>query len=46
MKLIVGIIFVLVLLALIIFPEFRHKIKVLVGGFLNVFVEDAAKTPE
>lgn len=36
----------LVVLALIIFPDFRKKLKVLLGGFLNVFVEDAAKTPE
>ena len=35
-----------VLLALIIFPGFRKKLKVLVGGFLNIFVEDMAKTPE
>ncbi len=46
MKLILGIVLGLILLALLIFPEFRKKIKVLVGGFLNVFVEDAAKTPE
>ena len=45
-----GTIFVAVgvaaLLALIIFPGFRKKLKVLVGGFLNIFVEDMAKTPE
>lgn len=46
MKLILGIVLGIILLALLIFPEFRKKIKVLVGGFLNVFVEDAAKTPE
>lgn len=46
MKLILGIVLGLILLALLIFPEFRKKIKVLVGGLLNVFVEDAAKTPE
>lgn len=46
MKLILSIVLGLILLALLIFPEFRKKIKVLVGGFLNVFVEDAAKTPE
>jgi len=46
MKLILGVVLVLIVLALIIFPDFRKKIKVLVGGFLNVFVEDAAKTPE
>ena len=36
----------LVVLALIIFPEVRQKLKVLCGGFLNIFVEDLAKTPE
>lgn len=46
MKFAITVIGVLILLALIIFPEFRKKLKVLVGGFLNVFVEDAAKTPE
>lgn len=46
MNIVVGVIVALALLALIIFPEFRKKLKVLVGGFLNVFVEDAAKTPE
>lgn len=37
---------VLVVLVLILFPSFRGKLKVLLGGFLNVFVEDKAKTPE
>lgn len=46
MNIVIGIIIAVVLLAFIIFPEFRKKLKVLVGGFLNVFVEDAAKTPE
>lgn len=46
MKFAITLIIVLVLLALIIFPEFRKKLKVLIGGFLNIFVEDAAKTPE
>ncbi|MBQ7929711.1 MAG: hypothetical protein IJ334_01655 [Clostridia bacterium] len=46
MKIILGIILAIILLALILFPEVRKKLKVLVGGFLNVFVEDAAKTPE
>lgn len=27
-------------------PRCRGKLKVLVGGFLNIFVEDIAKTPE
>ena len=34
------------MLALIVFPGVRQKIRVLVGGFLNIFVEDVAKTPE
>lgn len=46
MKFIIGGIILLILLAFIIFPEFRKKLKVLVGGFLNIFIEDAAKTPE
>lgn len=46
MKFIVGIIVGIFVLALIIFPGFRKKLYVLVGGFLNIFVEDAAKTPE
>ena len=31
---------VIVVLALIIFPGVREKLKVLAGGFLNIFVED------
>lgn len=46
MKLVIGIVVGLFVLALILFPEFRKKLGVLVSGFLNVFVEDAAKTPE
>lgn len=46
MKFAITVIGALILLALIVFPSFRQKLKVLVGGFLNVFVEDAAKTPE
>lgn len=46
MNFIVAVIVVIVVLALLIFPEFRKKLHVLVGGFLNIFVEDAAKTPE
>lgn len=46
MKMFLIIAAAVVLLALIVFPEFRKKLKVLIGGFLNVFVEDAAKTPE
>lgn len=46
MNIIIGIIVAVVVLALILFPEVRKKLKVLIGGFLNLFVEDAAKTPE
>lgn len=46
MTFVIGIIVVLIVLALIIMPDFRKKLGVLIGGFLNVFVEDAAKTPE
>lgn len=46
MKFIFGVISALFVLALVIFPEFRKKLKVLVGGFLNIWVEDAAKTPD
>lgn len=46
MTLILIAILTLTLLVLIIFPDVRKKVKVLLGGFLNMFVEDAAKTPE
>lgn len=46
MKYLITFVVVLAVLALVIFPEFRKKLKVLVGGFLNIFVEDQAKTPE
>lgn len=36
----------LFVLMLIIFPSFRAQLKVLLGGFLQVFVQDKAKTPE
>lgn len=32
--------------ALVIFPQFRKRLKVLMAGFLNIFIEDKAKTPE
>ena len=32
--------------ALILFPEFRRGLKVLVSGFLGLFIKDLAKTPE
>lgn len=46
MNFIIGGAAAVVVLALIVFPGFRKKLKVLVGGFLNIFVEDMAKTPE
>lgn len=46
MGIVVGAAAVVCVLALIVFPGVRQKLKVLVGGFLNIFVEDVAKTPE
>lgn len=46
MKFVIATIAVVALLALIIFPGVRKKLKVLVEGFLNIFVEDMAKTPD
>ena len=46
MTILVGGGIAVVLLALIVFPGFRKKLKVLVSGFLNIFVEDLAKTPD
>lgn len=46
MQFVLGVIVLVFILALIIFPGVRKKLKVLVGGFLNIFVEDMAKTPE
>jgi archaellum component FlaC len=37
---------ILFLLVVIMFPEFRKQLKTLCGGFLGVFIEDQAKTPE
>jgi phage shock protein A len=45
-KTILGAVALLFVLALVIFPEFRRSLKVLCGGFLNLFVQDLAKTPE
>ena len=45
-KLILGVIALLFAIALILFPEFRRGLKVLVSGILGVFVKDLAKTPE
>lgn len=33
-------------ISLILFPSFRKQLKSLIGGFLQVFVTDTAKTPE
>lgn len=46
MQIVLGAAAVVVALALIIFPGVRKQLKVLVGGFLSIFVEDMAKTPE
>ena len=46
MEYVIGVIVALAVLALLIFPDFRKKLMVLIGGLLNVFVEDQAKTPE
>lgn len=46
MGVVIGVAAVVFVLALIVFPGVRGKLKVLVGGFLNIFVEDMAKTPE
>ena len=39
----VGVAFVIIL---ILFPSFRQQLKALAGGFLQVFVQDTAKTPD
>ena len=36
----------LAVIALVLFPEFRRGLKVLLSGILSVFVKDLAKTPE
>lgn len=46
MEFLLGVIIAVILLALIIFPGVRKKLKVLIEGFLNIFVEDMAKTPD
>ena len=45
-KLVLTICAALFLVAIILFPEFRQKLTVLIRGGLNVFIEDTAKTPE
>lgn len=46
METIIWILLGLFVVALILFPEFRGKLVVLIRGGLNLFVEDRAKTPE
>lgn len=46
MKLILYVIVFLAGVALLLFPEFRRGLKVLVSGFLGLFIKDLAKTPE
>ena len=43
MGVVIGVAAVVFVLALIVFPGVRGKLKVLVGGFLNIFVEDMAR---
>lgn len=43
MGVVIGVAAVVFVLALIVFPGVRGKLKVLVGGFLNIFVEDMGK---
>ena len=45
-KEILSAIALLFVIALVLFPEFRRGLKVLCSGFLNIFVQDLAKTPE
>lgn len=42
--LIIYIILGLGVTALILFPDFRKKLKIMCGGFLNLFIEDKART--
>ena len=46
MRIVISVVLGLFVLALVLFPEFRKKLLVLVRGALNLFVEDKAKTPE
>lgn len=45
-KEILGAVALLIVIALILFPEFRRSLKVFGSGFLSMFVQDLAKTPE
>ena len=38
--------FGLMAIALVLFPDFRKKLVIMCGGFLNLFIEDKAKTPD
>lgn len=44
--LVIGAVALLILVALVLFPEVRKKATVLFRGAANLFVEDQAKTPE
>ena len=46
MGFIIGAVAVVVILALIVFPGIRKQLGVLIHGFLNIFVQDIASTPE
>lgn len=45
-ELLLVIVLVFFVLILVLFPNFRKKLKTMTSGFLNVFIEDKAKTPE
>lgn len=45
-ELLLIIVLVFFVLILVLFPNFRKKLKTMTSGFLNVFIEDKAKTPE
>lgn len=45
-ELLVVIALIFFVLILVLFPNFRKKLMSLTGGFLNIFIEDKAKTPE
>lgn len=46
MSVILGGAAIVVVLALIVFPDFRKGLKSLAGGFLSIWLKDVAKTPE
>ena len=45
-ELLIVIALIFFVLILVLFPNFRKKLMSLIGGFLNIFIEDKAKTPE